>query len=86
MVPEEIYYLLPDVWNNVEAVRAMELPLLVIHGTEDRVVPPEMGRKVAEAGGGQYQLLEGVGHRQLVRHPTTELWKPIIEAIYKVQN
>ncbi|MDR8392037.1 lysophospholipase [Aliifodinibius sp. S!AR15-10] len=86
MVPEEIYYLLPDVWNNVEAVRALDLPLLVVHGTEDRVVPPDMGRQVAEAGGGEYHVLEGVGHRELVRHPTMELWKPIIEAIYKVQN
>ncbi len=81
MVPEGIYYLLPDVWNNIEAAQQMTVPLTVFHGTEDRIVPLEMGRKVAEAGNGQFVPLEGRGHREISRHPTPELWRPIIEAI-----
>lgn len=81
MVPEEIYYLLPDVWNNLEAAREMDVPLMVVHGTEDRIVPFEMGRQVAEAGNGRFVAMEGYGHREIARRPTLELWKPIIEAI-----
>ncbi len=82
-VPDEIYYLLPDVWNNLEAARQLELPFMVVHGTEDRIVPFEMGRQVAEAGKGQFIQLDGIGHRQIVRRPTSELWKPILDAIKK---
>ncbi|MFH5884216.1 alpha/beta hydrolase [Halalkalibaculum sp. DA3122] len=89
MAPEEIYYLLPDVWNNVEAAknaRNMEIPLLVVHGTEDRIVPIEMGREVAAAGEGQFIPLEGYGHREIARRPTTELWSPVLEAIQAHRN
>lgn len=86
MVPEGIYYLLPDVWNNIEAAQDMSVPLMVVHGTEDRIVPLEMGRRVAEAGNGQFFPLEGRGHREISRQPTPELWKPIIHAILDVGN
>lgn len=82
--PAEIYYLLPDVWNNLEAARQLELPLMVVHGTEDRIVPYQMGQLVAEAGNGRFVRLEGIGHRQIVRRPTIQLWQPILEAIFSL--
>ncbi|MDX1636690.1 MAG: alpha/beta fold hydrolase [Balneolaceae bacterium] len=83
MAPEEIYYLLPDVWNNLENIQNMDLPLLVVHGTEDSVIPISMGKKVAQAGGGTFIPMEGYGHREITRHPTMDQWKPIIEAIHR---
>lgn len=48
------------------AVRESTLPILVIHGTEDVFVPPEMAEQLYEAAGGPKELLlvEGAGHAQ----------------------
>ncbi|MDP6100480.1 MAG: tryptophan synthase subunit alpha, partial [Dehalococcoidia bacterium] len=44
-----------------------QAPTLVIHGTRDNVVPPEVGRRLAAAiPGARYQLLDGLGHMLMV--------------------
>ena len=49
--------------NNVERARRLRVPLLVFHGTEDRIAPLPMGRAVAEAGHArELVLIEGAGH------------------------
>lgn len=43
----------------------LELPVLIVHGAQDEVVPPEMARRLYEAARGPKRLLmvEGAGHR-----------------------
>jgi len=49
--------------NNLERARALQAPLLVIHGAEDGIAPLEMGRAVAEAGGAEELfVIDGAGH------------------------
>lgn len=44
-------------------------PLLVLHGSADRLVPPAMGRALAEAAAGSvYVEVPGAGHDDLGRH------------------
>lgn len=51
--------------DNVARARALDAPLLVFHGTEDRVAPIAMGRAVAEAGKArEFVVLEGAGHNE----------------------
>ncbi|HEY7633284.1 MAG TPA: alpha/beta fold hydrolase [Thermoleophilaceae bacterium] len=50
-----------------EAVR--DKPLLVIHGTDDRLVPYEWGRQVAELADGELVTFEGSGHGLTGREP-----------------
>src|SRR5690606_42037306 len=46
-------------------------PTLVIHGTEDQVVPPRFGSFIAERiPGAGFHWLEGVGHRAFVEAPS----------------
>jgi pimeloyl-ACP methyl ester carboxylesterase/predicted glycosyltransferase len=52
-----------------DAVRATGRPLLVIHGTDDRLVPFEWGSKVAELAGGELVAFEGSGHGLHAREP-----------------
>jgi pimeloyl-ACP methyl ester carboxylesterase len=52
---------LPALWRTVAC------PVLVLHGEHDWVCAPDEGRAVAEAAGGQYVELPGVGH-DLRRH------------------
>jgi pimeloyl-ACP methyl ester carboxylesterase len=44
-------------------------PVLVLHGEEDGVRPPEIGRRLAEATGGRYVQLPGCGHGPHARKP-----------------
>jgi pimeloyl-ACP methyl ester carboxylesterase len=49
--------------------RRVRCPVLVVHGTADRVTPPEVGRRVAELTVGSLVLMEGSGHAPLARDP-----------------
>ena len=43
--------------------------MLVIHGSDDAVLPHSMGAGVAQATGGTLVTIEGGGHAPHVRHP-----------------
>jgi 3-oxoadipate enol-lactonase len=46
-----------------ERLPALEMPTLVIHGTEDQLLPVENGRLIASRiDGSQLEILDGVGH------------------------
>ncbi|NNM04982.1 MAG: alpha/beta hydrolase, partial [Gemmatimonadetes bacterium] len=48
-------------------VQDTDAPLLVIHGTEDQLVPLAMGREIFEAGGGpkEWYGVRGAGHNDV---------------------
>jgi pimeloyl-ACP methyl ester carboxylesterase/predicted glycosyltransferase len=48
---------------------AVRCPVLVIHGTDDRIVSSTRGAALAEHTGGQLAVLEGSGHGPHVRDP-----------------
>jgi len=50
--------------NNIETITRVHCPVLVFHGTADRLVPMDMGRRVAEAAPGpkEFVMIEGAGH------------------------
>jgi pimeloyl-ACP methyl ester carboxylesterase/predicted glycosyltransferase len=50
-------------------VAAVQCPVLVIHGDDDRITPPACGERVAELTGGELVVLEGAGHCPNARDP-----------------
>lgn len=50
--------------DNLERIARVRCPILVFHGTADRLVPLAMGRQVAAAAGGPVELvlIDGAGH------------------------
>jgi fermentation-respiration switch protein FrsA (DUF1100 family) len=49
--------------DNVSRARKLDVPLLVFHGTEDRIAPPWMGEAIARAGRARELVwIEGAGH------------------------
>jgi uncharacterized protein len=55
-------FLLRDVFDNIAALRGYRGPLLVMHGSDDEVIPPENGRDLAAAvPGAEFEFLAG-GH------------------------
>jgi fermentation-respiration switch protein FrsA (DUF1100 family) len=62
---EDVAHLFREVWDSRALIGAVRQPLLVLHGTTDRLVPFAQGETLhAEAGSRQKRLvpLEGVGH------------------------
>jgi len=53
----------------VDLVERLHLPMLVIHGTEDRCQPLDRGRRLAELTGARLVVVEGAGHLPHARHP-----------------
>lgn len=51
--------------DNVARAARLQVPLLVFHGSDDRVAPIRMGRAVAQAGRAEeFITLEGSGHNE----------------------
>lgn len=57
-------FMVGDMYDNVSKVKDLDVPLLVIHGTEDDLVPFGHGRAVYEAAGASAELypIDGAGH------------------------
>jgi hypothetical protein len=60
--------LVPDAYPSLRLVRGLECPLLLMHGTADRIVPVEQGRRLFEAAPEpkRLHLFEGAGHNDLL--------------------
>ena len=65
----------PDRYNALAAVGGLDTPLLLIHGTADRIIPFSHGEKLlAAAGSGQEHLwVEGAGHNDLFQAAGIEI-------------
>lgn len=63
--------LLRHPFDNLSCLPLVRVPLLVLHGEADDLIPPEHGRRVAAAAGGPAELvlLPGVGHPVLGNDP-----------------
>lgn len=72
---------LAAVWasgNRTQALRAISVPALIIHGTHDSLVPLAHGRATADAIAGSRLLeIEGLGHG--LAYPA--LWDEMVDAI-----
>lgn len=49
----------------------VRVPSLVVNGSQDGAAPPEAGRRMAEALGGEPVVLDGVGHLPMLEVPAT---------------
>ena len=55
--------------ETLELCDRIACPVLVIHGRQDTVRPPEIGRELAAATGGRFAELPGCGHAPHLRKP-----------------
>jgi len=53
----------------VRLCRSLACPVLVIGGDQDKIVPPERTRRIAELTGAELLVIEGGGHAPHVRYP-----------------
>ena len=55
--------------DQTELARRVRCPVLVIHGTDDRIQPYTDGRALARATGGRLETVQGAGHLPHARKP-----------------
>ena len=53
----------------VNAITTAHIPVLVLHGSEDRLVTPENAQALASLLDGQAEMLEGAAHGAVFTHP-----------------
>jgi uncharacterized protein len=52
-------WFLRDTYRSDQRIAGLEGPILIVHGTDDPVVPASLGRRLAEAGGARFALIPG---------------------------
>ena len=69
-------YTIPDWWDNVKSVAALQVPVLVVHSDTDQVNPVNGGRKIFSAARQPKELviLHGFSHNSLYQHPSEDWW------------
>ena len=70
-----------DRFRNIDRVAKINLPLLIIHGTRDTVVPYSHGEALFEAAAGPKRLytVEGGGHNNLLFKAGERYWETLRE-------
>ncbi|MCB9456663.1 MAG: alpha/beta hydrolase [Anaerolineaceae bacterium] len=69
MIPEELLKQVPSVFGNVGKIAGSHLPLLVIHGENDTLIPVENGQTLFDASPAEAKMLlriPGAGHNDLL--------------------
>ncbi|UCC18355.1 MAG: alpha/beta fold hydrolase, partial [Promethearchaeota archaeon] len=65
--------------NRKQALSSIKVPTLVIHGSNDPLMPPEGGKDTAEGIlGSELLIIEGMGHSL-----PPEVWPEVFEAFMK---
>ena len=72
--------------SSIDQVEKNTLPLLIIHGEDDDLVPTEMAIEIYEAAGGEKELwlVPGSGHTKAFDNVTQEFQDRALEFIHKV--
>jgi len=72
-----------NAFNNLSKIKNIKAPLLVIHGTSDRVIPFSMGKEIFDAAKTKKKFvkIEGAGHNNLQSTYRSAYWPPIIDFI-----
>ena len=76
-------FFLRDSFRSVEHIGRIDMPLLVIHGEKDAIIPPGLGRKLVERAVEPKQLvvIEGAGHNNLSEYSTARIAREFIESL-----
>lgn len=74
-----VSFLAGDAFNNIGKIVNTSCPILVIHGTQDNVIPFEMGKKIYNRARTEKQFvgIEGANHNNLSTTYKTSYWPPI---------
>lgn len=76
-----------DRFPNLKLIRSMKVPLLVLHGENDEVIPNSHGRKLVEASPSAdktFRLVSGVGHNDLFEVAGDDIIRLVADFAWRV--
>ncbi len=72
-------------WDVREPLRALQVPVLIMHGESDQIIPPASAEREVEALGGRAQLclIPGAGHLPMLERPlaSAEVLRAFVESV-----
>jgi len=73
-------------FDNITKIESIKSPLLVIHGTSDRIIPYSMGREIFERANvkKEFVKIDGANHNNLHDIYSQKYWPPILRFINNV--
>jgi len=65
----------------IDKLRRLDLPVVIVHGAQDGIVPPEMAQRLYDAARGPKRLVlvEGAGHSWVIRRGGTAMFQALEE-------
>jgi hypothetical protein len=76
--------------DNLERVREITRPMLLLVGSEDGITPPSLTDKLHEASASEpmwMRVVDGAGHNDLVRHDATfEAWHTLLDHLTETSS
>lgn len=83
MVNNFTKWFLPDVYDGLEKVRTMQMPLYILHSQNDSIIPFYMGEELAKKAGDKAKFLplNTPGHNAVYELPNDSTWLPILNFI-----
>jgi uncharacterized protein len=82
-IPKSLGALVPPIWSAQEALRDCTVPVLIVHGEEDRLFPVEMAEALMACCGADSELIlvPKLGHNQPYDRPELWYWELILSRL-----
>ncbi len=80
--------LVGNAFDNLTKIKDVKMPLLVIHGTNDRIIPFSMGKEIFDSAQTKKKFIkiEGAGHNNLQASYRQAYWPAIFDFIKQTLN
>jgi uncharacterized protein len=85
-LPRVLAFIMPDVWNNVRAVRAVRTPMMWVHSRSDTTIPIRFGREVYDAKqtAKTAVIVAGFEHNAVYQQTPEAIWRPIVTFVRRM--
>jgi pimeloyl-ACP methyl ester carboxylesterase len=87
-IPKKLASALPHIWRAEEALRGYSRPVLIVHGTRDRLFPVRMAEELAVycAADSELRVIHDLGHNQPFYEPHLSYWGPILTHLARQED
>lgn len=82
-IPKTLAFLVPPIWDAEDALRNCPVPVLVVHGEEDRLIPVRMASELITFCGSQSELVivPKLSHNEPFNRPQLSYWGLIVSRL-----
>jgi fermentation-respiration switch protein FrsA (DUF1100 family) len=87
-LPKLFAFVMPDVWDNVGAVKGVSAPLMWVHSRADTTIPIAFGKMVYDTKSGfkTAVVVDGFSHNAIYDELPDAIWLPIIKFVQGVKS